>query len=237
MKRAVLDLVSNRAPKRLRVGRSSLPGAGMGVFTTELIRADEYIALYPGRVHLPPPVGGLAIESLMMDPAFKMPAQDTSYQISCGSRWSSPWNGGYIDGINGAACLNPHAKGHLINHPPRGTRPNVTIHDFEWRSIIDMTAEEWTVQGSLGPSLSPHALWREAREVNHMAEGAWYIDGTTLDVVSYTPSENDAALEPRLLGAVFQTVCEVPQGSELFFDYRLGPVAAESSADWYVPVP
>lgn len=127
----------------LDVRKSSIPNAGYGVFCERgSISKHSLVCLYPGQYYPPLPawcvasVDGdtTAYSANYFDNMIVQQERSTSvYQIHCNN------SGGHIDAArNGQLLVYPsHAVGHLINHPSKPLRPNVSSCDFLWDKIFD----------------------------------------------------------------------------------------------------
>ena len=127
----------------LDVRKSSIPNAGYGVFCERgSISKHSLVCLYPGQYYPPPPAWCVAsvdgdtsaYSANFFDHMIVQQERSTSvYQIHCNN------SGGHIDAAgNGPLHGYPsYAVGHLINHPSKPLRPNVSPCDFLWDNIFD----------------------------------------------------------------------------------------------------
>lgn len=141
----VLLLNSAAADKRfhLDVRKSNIPNAGYGVFCERgSISKHSLVCLYPGQYYPPLPAwcvasadGDRSVHSAnYFDKTILHQERSTSvYQIHCNN------SGGHIDAArNGQLhCYPSYAVGHLINHPSKPLRSNVSSCDFLWDNIFD----------------------------------------------------------------------------------------------------
>lgn len=137
---------NNKLSHSLLVQASDAIDAGNGVkLVGNDVDINQVISLYPGAYFPPPPVWTLMSsdgESLAIKSANQFVKKlhnygnydkKNEYQMNCNAF------GGYIDGyyhINNKLISNPYCVGHLINHPPKGTKPNVMKKEFLWKNIF-----------------------------------------------------------------------------------------------------
>ncbi|XP_065832643.1 SET domain-containing protein 9-like [Oscarella lobularis] len=90
------------------------PKAGHGVFLRGRAVPGSVVAFFPGVVYLPPHAKSLPTGA------------DPEYNLYMMSR-----HDGAIVNANEYKDANPYAFGHLINHPPKGTLPNVMPFSYD----------------------------------------------------------------------------------------------------------
>ena len=213
--------------------------AGDGVFATADIAAGEAVTFFPGRVFVPPPLITLADGGLG---ALPLPCstfglgEDTARRrddmvlLSAGNRI----DGSYFEEREDAATgSDAAALGHIINHPPRGTAPNVAASPLQVELTTAAAASDrpTTAAADLAvlevPSASPAADL--LRRVFEMDPDGWYVDVGGGGAV--VPHGNDV-----LCGAVMVAIAPVARGAELFFDYNLRATRSRPLPEWYDPV-
>jgi hypothetical protein len=81
-------------------------------------------------------------------------------------------NGGYLDAhiFKDKGPANEYCQGHLINHGPN---PNVMKIDFFWTNVVQ----------SVGTDKEKQLLWSKISQINPIAEGPWYVDSSSLEIV------------------------------------------------------
>jgi len=201
----------------LRVADSSLPGAGLGVYAGAAadgggIRGGEVVALYPGIFVPLVPLharaaarGEPVMDVLHMARLWGYGAIDSRLCEVSFEEGSSYWlileeHSGLMDGfrpeqrVGGSGCNSPFAVGHLVNHPPRGTAPNVSWQEFDWNGASPLVP-------------------------NRLHRGLWYMHPTTMEPVDM-PSEEGAVQLP-LPGVAIVALRDLAEGEELFMDYKL----------------
>lgn len=227
----------------LEVKQSSVPNAGKGVYAANgLINKFSVVCLYPGVYYPPPPAFSLFSfdnefsclkpnDLLAMMNQQQNPAEN-AYVMHCNN------SGGSIDAenINPADDGDQIRVGHLINHPPKGIKPNVFPFDFIWeenlKNFKDLTSldlnqesvtkydEKWLIE-----------VENEAtRELNPIGEGIWFIDPSTLEIKYLSPYCASHA------GVAIVASRDILAGEELFIDYRYEMSKNFIPPDWYYPV-
>ena len=231
------------------------PDAGDGVFATKDIGAGEAVTFFPGRVSVPPPYitlpeGGPAALPLPSDLAQCIDVshgirRDDMILLCAGNRI----DGSYFEERRDADSATPAALGHVINHPPAGTMPNVAAWPVRIElapavAVDGVAASRQAAASSSGggagldgaararlavlsvPSPSPaEALLRSIFE---MDPRGWYADAVSGSVVPHPPD--------ALAGAVMVAIADLRRGEELFFDYALQPDSRGELPAWFSPV-
>lgn len=180
------------------------------------------VALYPGVYY--PPV-----------PVYAIGAPDGSY-CQTASLVRHMWDdnvycinlidvGGYVDGhIVGdkhkslSSSLSGFSVGQMINHPSKAHSPNVTTFEFLWSDVYEAAEVKTADNLSLAEFL--------ALVPNRMGEGPWFVDPSTNEVVKI----GEGSVQPKLAGLAMVALDDIADGSELFFNYKLGP---KDRPDWY----
>merc|ERR1712129_376946 len=101
---------------------------------------------------------------------------------------------------------SPFAVGQLVNHPSRGTAPNVDWQEFLWEDRDE-----------------------EVR-VNRLHSGLWYLDPVTMEPVNM-PAQGSAVRIP-VPGIAIVALRDLEPGEELYMNYRFNPPYPA----WYSPV-
>lgn len=214
------------------VKKSTANNSGDGVFISGVVKKHQLVSLYPGVYEPPPP----ALAVLSADGEHCISPDDLSlrsescYRIHCNSC------GGYLDAAKSAkgfdskfsSIIAPYVVGHMINHPPKGVKPNVFPVDFYWTEFLDH------VRCTVRPDdLSQAEVFVDSiNNIDSSSGGVWYVDPVTLEAVPLT-----ANCSPKVGIAIVATddiKCNATEGTELWMDYRFnmkGTVPA-----WYSPV-
>mmetsp|Transcript_28991 Transcript_28991/g.90241 ORF Transcript_28991/g.90241 Transcript_28991/m.90241 type:complete len:122 (-) Transcript_28991:83-448(-) len=108
--------------------------------------------------------------------------------------------------VGAAGCRSPYAVGHLVNHPPRGTAPNVAWQEFAWERETAALA------------------------ANRLHRGLWYMDPASMEPVDMPSEEGELRLP--LPGVAIVALRDLAEGEELFMDYKL----SRPHPPWYAPV-
>jgi len=230
-------------PGRVKVDKSTIPNSNFGVFARRDIRKGEVACLYPGEFHPRLPLWTVASPDGVPCVPFmpiKQQYEDNCYVVHL--RHCS----GYLDGnptlasVSAAGLLNPAAVGQLINHPPRGTEPNVAPFDFMWSKALQDQGQ------IMGQGQERHRLLGAfcARLPNVMGTGPWFLEPRAASAgtggtaggetfTTHTLEEHFGSPEEVLQvlpGFAFIARVDIEAGAELFFDYELEPRARP---DWY----
>eukprot|EP01134_Creolimax_fragrantissima_P001517 CFRG1517T1 len=250
--------MSSRGPAvHLRI--SELPLAGQGVFARRNICKGEAICLYPG-IHTPAIPFGTPCTTI---------DEDRKTYLNNQYIMNLPTMGGFIDGMNVDKHLkpdatdNPHAVGHLVNHPGEGRKANCSTVDFYWRDVLnseDMLDVDVPPVPVEAMALSTHAaiptlISNDTQQVQASTQHtrvkndlytlpnvppidgtAWYIDERFGEVI-YHPrrsSTPSAMVLEGLCGLALVAICDIDEGEELFLDYDLnGPPYPPWATGWY----
>jgi hypothetical protein len=148
------------------------------------------------------------------------------YVMRCGS--------GQVDGAGIQDSLPPSLSGHLVNHPPQGSRPNIVCRSFLWPALFAQAAE-------LGYASQSDIAKLASKVPNTLDAGRlWYIDEAGVPV-SVPKDFNVAPIIERLgrsgpkspsfcpdsavdLGGIACiTTRAVRAGEEIFLDYEIPP--------------
>ena len=130
-------LLKRCLPRRVLVKMSRNKYAGSGVFAAAPLKVGSALCFYPGvyTPSVPPWARSVEGEITLLDPRHEH-LKANAYLMNL------PELGGYIDGlaleavtVNGAMA-NPHAVGHLVNHPNKDQSPNARVVPFFWRDMI-----------------------------------------------------------------------------------------------------
>jgi hypothetical protein len=171
----------------LTIKQSLIPGAGLGVFATNRIEANEILCFYPGVYYPPAPVW--AVTNPMGVPAVILSSPvDESYTINCSTF------GGLID-ASGCRNSGPYTAAHLVNHPAKGMKANVTERDFKWCDVVDSHDQE---------------------VFNSVAKGPWFADPMTGECHDHTRFSC-----MNLAGMCFLSTSVIMANEELYFDYKI----------------
>lgn len=212
----------------LSVATSSIPNAGLGVHVGDAangkISSNSVVALYPG-VYMPlvplharaAACGETVTDILHMARLWGYGVVDSSLSDISFEEASSYWlileeHSGLMDGfrpelrVGSTGRHSPFAVGHLVNHPPQGTAPNVTWREFAWGEDAGELA------------------------TNRLHRGLWYIDPITLETVDMPSEEGEVRLP--LPGVAIVALRDLVPGEELFMDYKL----SKPHPPWYTPV-
>eukprot|EP00929_Paragymnodinium_shiwhaense_P071463 TRINITY_DN36320_c0_g1_i4.p1 TRINITY_DN36320_c0_g1~~TRINITY_DN36320_c0_g1_i4.p1 ORF type:complete len:384 (+),score=51.52 TRINITY_DN36320_c0_g1_i4:69-1154(+) len=242
----------------LEVARSTIPNSGNGVFvgrgcgsdggsdipagTAVALYAGVYFPLPPQEVQMKAREDEVIVDSLRLMQLYGGGAVDDAIADASYDEVSSYWlilqeHRGVLDGFRAAARVgpqverNPYAVGPLVNHPARGTQPNVVFKEFSWAAV-----------GQGDPTLV----------VNRAHRGVWYVNPVTKERIPVPPpdvtpdlgshhgpghegaeeQERGSLEQTSLPGVVFVALRDISPGEELFVDYKL----SWPRPSWYSPV-
>lgn len=211
--------------------KSTANSSGNGVFISGGVKKHQIVSLYPGTFEPPPPP--LAVVAPDGDHCIspdELSLRNTSeYRIHCNSC------GGYIDAAKAVkgvdtkfgSIVAQFVVGHMINHPPKGVKPNVFPVDFYWHEFLDYAKK----------SVTPDQM----QQLQHLADNlnsincsdgnVWYVDPVTLEPVPLT-----AKCSPMVGIAILarDNIESSSNATELWMDYKFNPKSKLPS--WYAPV-
>jgi hypothetical protein len=172
--------------------------------------------------------------SLRPSEAMIMPTPLPMYQINCHHY------GGYIDAIGGdrSKIKNPYVIGHLINHPPANTFPNVFPVPFLWRDIqhhqrqhlsqsSSSSSSSSSYRGSVAASLTDD-FDQYRKQINTIGNGIWYIDPQNLQPIYLSEDYTSPCC-----GLALISLRTIQEEEELYLDYQFEP---KYRPVWYTPV-
>eukprot|EP00937_MAST-01D_sp_MAST-1D-sp2_P003916 g3916.t1 len=182
----------------LQVCGSSAAGAGEGVFLHGGAEAGSVVCLYPGKVYAPDMLDQVTVEHIF------------GGGDGAGSHVIGRYDRVFIDGGSAAAVApNPFGLGHMINHPPAGTEPNVIPLAFDF-------ADDDSVQ----PEAPPFPV-----HLRNMVPNEYARKPSLLVERAKRPH----VLSPGLVLIATRRL----RDEELFLNYRLNPALAPPA--WYMP--
>jgi hypothetical protein len=161
--------------------------------------------------------------------------EDTSYVMNLLT------TGGFLDGrrldevIQTGGTANPLAVGHRVNHPARGSLPNVRVVPFLWADVADACdgdgGDSWSAASALAGDGAHYPVPNARRH-----DGTpWYFCPLACEVARHPTARQEGV--GLLAGALVVTSAPVATGGELFLDYALrGPPHPAWANGWYSPV-
>jgi len=178
----------------LDIKKSMIPNAGYGVFLKgTYVSAGTVMVLFPGLVHLAQYLTNDYVDStLLPDPEYFLMAR---------------MDGSIIDGRSARKTpYNPYGFGHMVNHPPRHTDPNVLQLTYDFPG-------------------DPFGIEEFPKHLQKYIPNLYARKPTLLG----TPDRSACMRSVVLVASK-----TIRPGEELFMDYRLNPDVDEPS--WYVQV-
>jgi len=180
---------------------SASADAGDGVFVRGAAAAGSVVALYPGDVYAPEQLDDKTVEQLF--------AGGNDFVIGRYDRT-------FIDGASVGAAPNPLGVGHLINHPPPGTEPNVVQFAF------DFSSDDAKAGRGAPPPLPAH--------LRYLIPNQFATSTNSIKHLLVERARRPAVLVPSLVLVTTRAV----QDEELFLNYRLNPKLP--APEWYTSV-
>jgi hypothetical protein len=193
------------------IRQSTIPNSGFGVFAEKDFSKGQVVTLYPGTFYPPLPNWLVALPD--GNAAVDLRPQNTDfcnvYKINC-------LIGGALEAKE--MISSNIALAHLVNHPPKGTLPNVISYEFHWNDFFrDVPTENLPKIKEITHSLS------EIRPGT-----PWFIDPNTQQIEYMT---EDCA---PIVGMVFIANRDIRKGEEFFFNYKFQK--GKDLPEWYHPV-
>jgi len=187
----------------VRIGSSTIPGAGKGLFAQRDLEKLTPLVFYPGEYipALPP-----SLFSSFDGSAKAKPLDGIIHdgEINTYLLFLQEY-GGIIDG-KGAPEQVPKYSGQLVNHPPQGTMPNVLNWEFLWNDVVGDDEAK-------------------SQQLVHLTGKPWYLDCDSNEFV-YADS-----MVHKMPGMLFFTASDIKAGEELFWDYSMRD--GTETFDWY----
>eukprot|EP00929_Paragymnodinium_shiwhaense_P061176 TRINITY_DN30554_c0_g1_i1.p1 TRINITY_DN30554_c0_g1~~TRINITY_DN30554_c0_g1_i1.p1 ORF type:complete len:300 (+),score=40.51 TRINITY_DN30554_c0_g1_i1:56-955(+) len=214
--------VSSRLPQ-CEMFASSV-GPPLGVRVSAAVAPGELLCVYPGRIFL--------ADEQNLPQSDKLYANDYEGVYLDGKGWlpAAERGGELLKDQHDAGVFwhqNRMAIGNILNHSPAGAFPNCIPIVFRWPT--------WQALGHPSPAfwgrVLPHCVMREGQVVR-----------TPSGETSAGPLERKVLFPPwPHMGVAFVSVVPINAGDELFWNYRLQPRRASTSAtltypSWYAPV-
>lgn len=219
----------------LHVEKSSVAGAGRGVFVDGLVRSGSVATLYPGVSYLPSQVrrSGLADEGIATQADYFISRYDgvvidgsADVEIDVEGVLPEGWSAKQStetsqDSLEESQgdLMHPLGLGHLVNHPPPDTAPNVLQFMFD----LDLQA----LPRELRP-LVPCRNWGDVGGVLERVENEAFRQRVPSSTV-FVSGSTDAG---RITRTVALVAIRDIQNEELFMNYRFNP-NAPGLPDWY----
>jgi hypothetical protein len=203
------SVVHKHAGIGVDIRSSTIPNSGNGLFAKAAIPKGSVVTLYPG-IYYPPlptwlvslPDGNIAVD---LRPQNDQPDFSSVYKINC-------VKGGFIEAKD--YISSNIALAHLINHPPKGKRPNVITYEFFWEDF----AKEMKFPNQ-------NLLDR----ISCIREGVpWYVDPNSEEIVTMTKHCSST------VGMAFVASADIAKDEEIFFDYKFQDV--DDLPLWYYAV-
>lgn len=199
------------------VKKSSAQSSGNGVYVSGPVGKHQFVSLYPGFYEPPPP----ALAVLSSDGEYCVSPDDLSLRSSSSYRIHCNSCGGYLDaakfvkGIDPkfSSVVAPYVLGHMVNHPPKGVKPNVFPVDFYWKEFMDHAKR--TVHSDNIQYVEQFV--NQMNPIDSDSEDVWYVDPATLEAVPLTA---DCAPRVGMALVAVDAIEGSTEGTELWMDYR-----------------
>ena len=216
----------------LRVAPSSAgAGSGSGVWLTGAAPPGSILAFYPGVTYEVHDVIGLPGGTRFFDKNDYLMARYDRAIVDASTR--------ALELLPGDARANPLSVAHRVNHPPRGSAPNVVPAPVQWDKATPAALLELLPNVSYeGSSQKQRALLAGGSTTDEPSRDPRARRWDLADVFRASiadgikPAVDDDA-GPVLKGLALVASREV-RDEELFLNYRLNP--GNKYPEWYVPV-
>lgn len=135
LQRSVCELISSTTPDRVYVEKSTIPKSGVGLFAAEKLLIGTVVCLYPGMIYSkfasPPQADSFLDSGAYYEESLEPPSKSMYVLIRAPDGGSIKIDAGDLETNTIeykkllANCGMNASSGHLVNHPPNGTHPNV----------------------------------------------------------------------------------------------------------------
>jgi hypothetical protein len=217
----------------VRVGPSSIDGAGEGIFCVKGAAAGKLLCVHPGTVHLASAVRqaseigqGKLYERIFMNDLPHCVQLFDGTVIDAGKDSEGEWE------------KHPFAVGHKCNHPPKGFPPNVIKCPFWWNphpkvNVIFAGFPEDAIKKS---SLSDEETDEEEQKARESTSKQSLADrfGLVEKIRTELGFKTSDASKGVIRGLGFVSTRDIEPGEELFVNYRYNPKVPAPA--WYHPV-
>lgn len=237
---------------RVRVERSTIPGAGAGVYAQQPLLTGQVACVYPG-VYTPPLPNSPVVDGVeyvyladQRTPSGLL-VEENAYILNL----QDVRGGGYLDGRACKVVLeeeedlqkdetsivwldkNPSACGHLVNHNS-GSKANIAVLSFLWQDVFRLlpSSSGWHERDNNNCDDDYYGIPNRTR-----VDGSpWYFDPLEERIVYFRKSQDDSShdtVREPVCGAAMVVLEPIAEGEELFLDYGLTKPYPGWAKDWY----
>jgi hypothetical protein len=135
LQRSIRELISPTTPDRVFVQKSTIPKSGVGLFAAEKLLLGTVVCIYPGKIFSkfasPPQADSFSDAGAYYEESLEPPSNSMYVLIRAPDGGSVKIDAGDLETHSKEfativdTCGMNASSGHLVNHPPLGTSPNV----------------------------------------------------------------------------------------------------------------